>query len=79
MWGEESGFSHYRVADFGVISQPSQDLAAQVSGFVNTVNNYSSYLSFLEAYSGEERGSNLFCNNSAFPARVSTFYDYLGP
>ncbi|MBP7842985.1 hypothetical protein KA017_03190 [Candidatus Woesebacteria bacterium] len=84
MWGEESGFSHYRVADLGVISQPAQDLGAQVTVFANTLKSYSSYLEFLEAYSGEERGSgdpspNQFCNNPNFVGRLKTYYDFLGP
>ena len=84
MWGEESGFSHYRVPDLGVISQPAQDLKAQVEGFANTVLSYNSYQDFLEAYSGEERGEgdpspNQFCNNLWFPARLKVYYDYLGP
>lgn len=84
MWGEESGFSHYRVADFGVISKPAQDLGAQVNSFINILKSYSSYIEFLEAYSGEERGSgdqspNQFCNNPNFVGRLKTYYDFLGP
>lgn len=84
MWGEESGFSHYRVPDLGVISQPAQDLEAQVTSFANTLKSYSNYIDFLEAYSGEERGDNdpspnQFCNNLYFPARLKVFYDSLGP
>ncbi len=79
MWGEESGFSSYRVPDFGVISQPAQDMGAQVGSFVRTANSYSTLINFLEAYSGEVRGSNVFCNNPAFVGRLKTFYDFLGP
>lgn len=84
MWGEESGYSAYRVPDLGVVSQPAQDLGAQVTAFANTVNSYSNYIDFLEAYSGEERGEgdpspNQFCNNPNFVARLKQFYDYLAP
>jgi len=95
MWGEESGFSHYRNASaFGVISKPALDLGAQVESFLNTVigesyttkvaahsntdpnNPFSKYLDFLEQYSGEVRGSNQFCRNNEFPARIKTFYNF---
>lgn len=79
MWGEESGFSNYRVADLGVISQPAQDLGAQMDFFSRTVNSYSNYLDFLLAYSGEERTENQFCNNRFFPARLKSYYDHLAP
>ncbi len=94
MWGEESGFSHYRVPALGVIRTPNEngewvtappeDLGAQVRIFARTLQSYDNYLSFLEAYSGEERGSedpspNQFCNNPNFVARLKTYYDYLGP
>jgi hypothetical protein len=77
MWGEESGFSHYRVPDFGVVSQPAQDLGAQVTTFLNTIRGKSTYLSFLLQYSGETTTD--FCNNKFFPARLKVFYNYLGP
>jgi hypothetical protein len=99
MWGEESGFSHYRDAfAMGVVSQPKLDLEAQTRVFLNTVtnqnynnhpnahptntsdantNNINSYLNFLEQYSGEDRGSNLFCRNPNFPARMKDYHDHL--
>lgn len=99
MWGEESGFSHYRDAfAFGIVSQPALDLNKQVSSFIATVNNQtylqnpnahsnqgnsvhgaaSNYLDFLEQYSGDVRGSNQFCNNPNFPARLKQFHYFLG-
>lgn len=77
MWGEESGFSSYRVPDFGVISAPAQDLGLQTTAFFNTANNQTSFLSFLERYSGDT--NNQFCNNKFFPARLRDFYNHLGP
>lgn len=84
MWGEESGFSAFQVADWGVISRPNvretKSLTQQLTGFLGTVNSHSSYLGFLLAYSGERDKSQtppvLFCNNREFPARIKTFYDY---
>lgn len=81
MWGEESGFSAYRVPDFGVISLKSQNLGLQFTGFKGIVEDFSAseYQGFLERYSGETRGSGSFCNNKYFPGRLKVFYDYLGP
>lgn len=75
MWGEESGFSHYKVPDFGVVSAPAQDLKAQLDLFADTANSHGSYQSFLEAY-GVGQGNN-FCVNPYFVGRLKTFYDYL--
>jgi hypothetical protein len=79
MWGEESGFSSYRVPDFGVTSQPAQNLSAQLNSFLGTADNFAAtnYLSFLEQYAADTDGE--FCRNPVFPGRVREFYDFLGP
>lgn len=79
MWGEESGFSAYRTYDFGVISQPKQNIEMQLRLFANTAKGHDTYFEFLEAYAGEERGTNQFCVNPNFVARLRKFYDYLEP
>jgi hypothetical protein len=40
-------------------------------------NNINSYLNFLEQYAAEERGSNLFCRNPNFPARMKDYHNHL--
>lgn len=79
MWGEESGFSHFRVPDFGVISKPRQDIGEQVKSFLEIVNAENTLLEFYERYSGETRGANTFCNNKAFVARMEKYYYWLEP
>jgi hypothetical protein len=77
MWGEESGFSNYNGADFGVVSAPTHDLGAQVGKFINLVQINSDYLTFMKRYSGESSTDNAFCNNGHFPGRLKSYYDYL--
>lgn len=88
MWGEESGFSAYDAADFGVTSQPKKNLGAQMDAFINLVNIYRSdtttgFERFLLRYSGEGpygawTPGTPFCANIYFPGRLKTYYDYLG-
>jgi len=43
----------------------------------SNANNINSYLNFLEQYAAEERGSNLFCRNPNFPARMKDYHNHL--
>jgi len=81
MWGEESGFSAYDAADFGVTSAPTNDLRAQMEGFINTVKGFNNneYNAFLLKYSegNSPKLANAFCANIYFPGRLKVFYEYL--
>jgi hypothetical protein len=107
MWGEESGFSHYRDAfAFGITvgtTEAKTHVGQQLQMFLNTINNekynnpeevirggvprslegqgptgVNSYHNFLERYANEVEGSNQFCNNPNFPARLKQFHYFLG-
>jgi hypothetical protein len=54
-----------------------QNSAAHSNKAGNIFGNSANYLDFLEQYAGEKRGSNQFCNNPNFPARLKQFYYYL--